>query len=88
MTPSPLLQALYIVRMLNTSPTSARMLAEGLGVSDSSVKRLIADARGMGADIRSYRSGGLHFYELRNPERVMPTVLLWIDLEERRTLVV
>lgn len=86
MTYSPLLQMLYLVRMLNTGPTSANTIAQGLQVSDSSVKRLIAEARSMGAEIRSYRSGEHHLYELRNPAHVMPTTRRWIDLEERQSL--
>lgn len=86
MAASPLLETLRIVEALSLAPASVDALAAHISASTVTVKRYIAEARVLGADIRSTRFGKLWLYELRNPEHVMPRTLRWIELEQSRTL--
>jgi hypothetical protein len=86
MSASPLLETLRIVEALSLAPASVDALAAHISASTVTVKRYIAEARLLGADIRSTRCGKLWLYELRNPEHVMAKTLRWIELEESRNL--
>lgn len=86
MTVNPLLQILRMIETLSRTASSAETLCKQLNASPATVKRYLNEARELGADIRSVRSGPSWLYELRNAETVMPRTMRWIDLEEKRDL--
>jgi len=82
------LNTLIIVRRLGEiGPAPVGSIAAYLGVGPATVKRYIATARHMGADIVSVRAGGVFSFELRNWPACKTIVLKWIALEEARTFV-
>lgn len=84
---NPLLQVLEIIKYLgHYGPSSAGSLMAYHDLSEATLKRHLAEARVLGADIRSSRSKGYWLYELRNSEAVSARVALWIDLEKSRNL--
>lgn len=86
MTPNPLLQTLRMIETLSRADANAETLGRQLEASPATVKRYLAEARLLGADIFSVRMNGGWVYELRNAKAVMKRVLQWIDLEEKRDL--
>lgn len=87
MSTRPLLDTLRIVEALSHESFPLDALASLVEASPITVKRYIAEARILGADIRATRRGSFWLYELRNPEHVMPRTLRWIELETSRNLV-
>lgn len=83
---NPLLQVLRLVETLSRFDANSETLGRQLDASPATVKRFIAEARLLGADIRSVRMNGGWVYELRNASSVMTRVNQWIDLEEKRDL--
>lgn len=86
MTVNPLLQTLRMIEALSRADSSAETLSLYLDASPATVKRYLNEARELGADIRSVRSGACWLYELRNASSVMPRTVLWIELEQKRDL--
>ena len=64
------------------------VLAQIEKISIPTLKRHIAEARRMGADIVSVRDAPTksHVYEIRNWERISKKVLQWSSLESARNL--
>lgn len=87
MTVNPLLQTLRLIDKLSRSPASAETLGMHLHASPSTLKRYVAEARVLGADIRSVRAAGGWLYELRNADSVMTRTKTWMDLEQKRSLI-
>lgn len=83
---NPLLQTLRIIETLSRTDATTETLCKQFDASSATVKRYLAEARDLGADIRSVRSGASWLYELRNADSVMPRTLRWIELEEKRDL--
>lgn len=87
---NPLLLTLQITQMMvNSGQCSAEFLSTYLGISDRTLKRHIASARHLGADIRPFRAGRHWIYECVNRDDIKKLGRLqrWIELEESRTLV-
>jgi len=84
---NPLLQTLQILHVLSRGPTSLKILSDQLGIAPATVKRYLAEARDLGAVVVSARLGSAWVYEVRNWPAIKVRTLLWIDLEQARTLV-
>ena len=87
---NPLLLTLKITQMIvNSGECSAEFLATHLGISDRTLKRHIAAARHLGADIKPFRAGRHWIYECTNRDDLLRSGKLqrWIDLEESRSLI-
>lgn len=83
-------ETLYLVRELgqvgdHRMPEMMRFLAS----SEMTVRRHIATARCLGADIVSYRPVGekVMFYSLKNWKQIEFLTLQWISLYEKSTLI-
>ena len=88
-TPSPLLTMLQIIRRLGEDGGHpGDVLAQIEKISIPTLKRHIAEARHMGADIVSVRDTPTksHVYEVRNWDRISSRVLRWLELESTRNL--
>lgn len=83
---NPLLHCLRLIETLSRFDANAETLGRQLDVSPATVKRYVAEARVLGADICSVRMNGGWVYELRNAEQVATRLRQWIDLEEKRDL--
>lgn len=81
-----MLTALYITRDLHNGAKTAAELKLTHNISLATLKREIANARHMGADIISIREGKKSVYVLVNWDEVKNTVTRWIELEETRNL--
>lgn len=84
---NPLLQTLRLIETLSRFDATSETLGRQLDASPATVKRYLAEARLLGADICSVRLEGGWVYELRNSKAVLKRLRLWIDLEEKRDLV-
>ena len=83
---NPLLITLQLIEALGRYDAGTETLGRQLDLSPATVKRYIADARLLGADIVSARVSGLWVYELRNWPSIKARTLRWIELEETRNL--
>ena len=83
---NPLLQTLQVVFLLSRGPTSLKIISEQFDLGPATVKRYLADARLLGADIVSARVGGVFVYELRNWQAIKVLTLRWLELEQNRSL--
>lgn len=83
---NPLLSTLEIILQLGKIPTSTIDLMAQFAVSQACVKRYIADARVLGADIVSVKSKGVSRYELRNWSAICRRTQRWAQLERERDL--
>ena len=84
---NPLLTTLQIIQELGQNgpkPTNILMLIGE--ISDASVKRYVAEARTMGADITVVSSHEGHRYTLNNWSEVQEKTNQWIELEISREL--
>lgn len=87
---NPLLLTLKITQMIvNSGECSAEFLSTYLDISDRTLKRHIAAARHLGADIKPFRAGRHWIYECVNAAELKKSGKLarWIELEETRSLV-
>ena len=83
---NPLLITLEILVTLAKMPTSTSELMTKFGISQAGVKRHIAEARLIGADIVSVKSTGVSRYELRNWPAISRRTEMWAQLERERDL--
>lgn len=84
---NPLLITLEIVDTLHRYGECSSITLETMhSVSPASLKRHLAEARLLGADIESLRAGKGWVYQLKNGSAVMPLCKIWIDLERSRSL--
>lgn len=85
---NPLLTTLYLIRECE-NPATAEELRERLDVSDRTLKRMIVEAKELGADLQSCRIEGGYYWVCRNWDQLQRRGLLarWIELEESRSLV-
>ena len=67
-------------------PTPAYVLQQTQGISAATLKRYIKDARLLGAEIESYRSGQTWAYRLINLDQITARLDTWIELEQKRDL--
>jgi len=82
-----MLKTLEIIDTLNHyGPCSAATLMTMHTVSVATLKRHIAEARLLGADVASVKVGASWSFELLNGPKVMPLCKRWIELERGRTL--
>lgn len=85
---NPLLTTLEIVYSLCLHSATAAELQKGAGgISIATLKRHLAEARLLGADIESLKFGKSWCYHLKNKDAVYARVHQWIELEKNRTLV-
>lgn len=82
-----LLLSLEVVAAAADGPVSASDLCERFGVSVPTLKRAIAEARHLGADVYSLRAGAGWGYVLGNEPAVRARLARWLDLERSRSLV-
>lgn len=84
---NPLLTTLEIVAALGDSPMTAVELQAQFGdMSIATLKRHIAEARLLGADIESVKSGKSWNYHLNNKADVRVRLARWLELERSRDL--
>ena len=85
---SALLPQLLLCRLIYEQPRQhrAQTIADALGISRETVKRMLTDLRNMGADVYYLQSGQKRGYVLGNGDRIMPRLDRWIDLERTRDL--
>jgi predicted DNA-binding transcriptional regulator YafY len=81
-----LLTTLEIISALTVDSASASELQATFGVSIATLKRHIAEARDLGADILSIKSGKTWTYSLQNSHQVRARLNRWIELERSRDL--
>lgn len=72
---------LELVELLVEADRSAADLIAIQGCSVATIKRRIAEARDLGADIAAQKGAGGWVYQLRNAEAVGPRVRQWLELE-------
>jgi len=85
---NPLLTTLVIVREIATAQGSMGTadLVDRFGLSERSVKRYIAEARHLGADLQSRRASGRYVWHVDNWEQIRSRLTTWMELEQSRTL--
>lgn len=81
-----LLTTLHIIKRLAITPTSAADLMQEHSISLPTVKRLIAEARHLGAVIQSRKAGTGFVYRLDNPQAIEVRLHRWLELETVRNL--
>lgn len=85
-----LLNTLKLIKVINCGYRKAEWLADYFNVSDRTLKRMIAEARELGAELKAERTieGGYWWY-CRNWNVIDERGLLerWIELEESRSVV-
>lgn len=72
---------LELVELLLVYEWTAADLAFAQGCSVPTIKRRIAEARELGADIAAQKGASGWVYQLRNAEAVGPRVRQWLELE-------
>lgn len=75
-----------MMRDLAHEPLSTADLMSRYDVTERTVKRMIAEARHLGADIGSERRGRRYVWRVRNWPAIERITTRWIELEERRDL--
>lgn len=84
---SPLLTTLEIISSLCIhSATASELQAKFGGLSIATLKRHLAEARLLGAEIESIKFGKTWCYHLKNKDAVYVRVHRWIELEKSRDL--
>lgn len=82
-----LLTTLEIIAALGDAPaTVAELQAQFGDMSIATLKRHIAEARLLGADIASLKSGKSWNYQLNNKADIRVRLARWIELERTRDL--
>lgn len=81
-----LLTTLEIISSLSRSPSTAAELQALFQISIATLKRHLAEARDLGADIESIKVGKASTYHLRNAAQVSKRLDRWIELERARDL--
>jgi predicted DNA-binding transcriptional regulator YafY len=76
---------LEIVEMLGEKNTSVSEIQEKFDISFPTIRRHIAEARHLGADIESIRQGAGWVYKLKNWPACQKIVTRWIELERNRS---
>lgn len=85
-TTNPLLTTLEIIEAIGTESASTSDLQARFEISVATLKRHLAEARLLGADIQSIRTGTSWMYHLKNNDAVRVRVAQWIELERTRDL--
>jgi hypothetical protein len=84
---NPLLTTLEITAALCVRPSTAAELQAAFGdIGIATLKRHIAEARQLGADIESVKSGKSWLYQVKNPDAIRLRLKRWIELEKTRDL--
>lgn len=84
---SPLLTTLQIIASLGVhSATAAELQSRAGGIGIATLKRHIAEARLLGANIESIKFGKSWCYHLKNKDEVRARVHTWLELETARDL--
>lgn len=81
-----LLTTLEIISVLSRRPMAAAELQSLFPVSIATLKRHLAEARELGANIESIKLGKSSTYVLRNAPQVAARLERWIELEKARNL--
>ncbi len=84
------MQTLYVIRAIirGTPGNTSEELCAHFRISDRTLKRHIAEARQLGADIKACRVDGRWIWECQNSDELKKGGKLdrWIELEESRSL--
>lgn len=84
---SPLLTTLEIVSSLCVhSATAAELQSKFGSIGIATLKRHIAEARLLGANIESIKFGKSWCYHLKNKDEIRVRLFRWIELEKSRDL--
>jgi hypothetical protein len=83
---NPFLAMLRVVDSLASADRTAPELMEQHGITGITLKRYIAEARGLGAEIVSVKKAGKSYYRLDNYGVIKKRLKRWIELEEQSTL--
>jgi hypothetical protein len=75
------LDILLTIRDIANGCMTTQRLAERRGVSERTIKNYIAQARHLGADIKSFRVDGVYYWNLPSYSDIEQRVEAWIDLE-------
>lgn len=81
-----LLTTLEITSYLSRKSATAAHLQTEFGVSIATLKRHLAEARELGAEIDSVKIENVSTYELRNYPLISKRLNRWIELEKARNL--
>jgi len=84
---SELLNVLLVGQELLGVDRSLAYLVQRAGCSPATLKRYLAVLRHLGCQVVSRRESGGWVYRLENADVVQARLLVWLDLEQRRTLV-
>lgn len=83
---NPFLTTLQIVRDIATRPQSTAELCERHAASDRQMKRYIAEAKHLGADLQSKRVDGRYIWSCENyPD--LKNLHIWIQIQESQSLI-
>jgi hypothetical protein len=83
---NPFLVMLRLVDGLAGADRTAAELMEQHGITGITLKRYIAEARGLGAEIVLVKKAGKSYYRLENFPAIKKRLKRWIELEEQSTL--
>jgi hypothetical protein len=83
---NPFLVMLRLVDGLASADRTTAELMEQHGITGITLKRYIADARHLGAEIVSVKKAGKSYYRLDNYGAIKKRLKRWIELEEQNTL--
>lgn len=84
---NPHLTTLEIVETLSRFDADLQTIENQFSIGPATVKRYIAEARHLGADIVSVKTGSTWRYHLVNWAACKKITLRWIELEKARSLV-
>lgn len=76
-------EMLEMMARILAGPVPAKSLIAFVG-SDRTMKRYIAEARHLGADVQAVRAGRTWAYVCLNADKVRPVVLAWLERERQR----
>lgn len=84
---NPLLTTLEIIETLSRGDSTLLALGDQFDISPATVRRCIAEARLIGADIVSLKVGATWRFTLANWGDCKKLCLRWIELEKTRSIV-
>lgn len=88
-------KVLNLVNAIASGPTTTQSLMVRFEAGDRTIKRWIAEARGLGAQIRARRIEineegrltGPYYWEVENLDEIQPRLERWVSLETTASLV-
>ena len=83
---NPILDTLELIESLSHGNLSLVEISEKFDLSPATAKRTISEARLIGADIVSVKSGPTWRFQLNNWKNCRVLCLRWMELEKARSL--